>query len=108
MQLPLNLFDQPPVSVSPSQSRQASRATKRAALRGMSAASRGAQAERVLECLRSAGTTGMTRHEIADELRLPLSSVCGRVNDLLIESPSPVYQLSGCRRDGRSIVFARV
>ena len=61
-----------------------------------------AQSLRVLECVRNAGECGMTRHEIADELKIPLSSVCGRVNELL---GSKLQQRAGQRRDGRAVLF---
>jgi DNA-directed RNA polymerase specialized sigma24 family protein len=39
--------------------------------------------ERVYRAIEAAGTKGATREEIADATGMPLSSVCGRVNELL-------------------------
>jgi hypothetical protein len=41
------------------------------------------QAARILSALAEAGDAGLTRHELAERLGLPLSSVCGRVNQLV-------------------------
>lgn len=38
--------------------------------------------QRIVVLLQELGDLGATRHEIADRLRLPLTTVCGRVNEL--------------------------
>lgn len=40
------------------------------------------QQDHVFACIRRAGKVGITRHEIAGELSIPLASVCARVNAL--------------------------
>lgn len=42
-------------------------------------------AAKVLAFVRSQGSRGATRHEIAEALSMPLSGVCGRVAELLKE-----------------------
>ena len=37
---------------------------------------------KVLEAISAAGSYGATRYELAKKLNLPVSSVCGRVNEL--------------------------
>jgi len=50
----------------------------------------------------------MTRHEIADATNLPLSSVCGRVNELMKSGECGLQVVAGrrVRRDGRNVVQA--
>jgi predicted transcriptional regulator len=60
----------------------------------------------VLDALRGCGP--LTRHELADVTGLPLSSVCGRVNELIKagEAQELVEDGRRVRRDGRHIVTA--
>lgn len=43
------------------------------------------QRQEVLLALARSGTSGMTRNELARSLRMPVSSVCGRLDELLKE-----------------------
>jgi hypothetical protein len=38
----------------------------------------------VREALRKAGTAGMTRYELSEELRLPIQTICGLVRPLVV------------------------
>lgn len=58
--------------------------------------------ERVLECIRMQGAHGATREEIAELTGLKVSSVCGRVAELLKPSPPerPQIKQNGTKRKG--------
>ena len=64
------------------------------------------QRQRVLDTLRAWGS--MTRHELADATGLPLSSVCGRVNELMKSGAVREQVVAGrrIRKDGRHVVQA--
>ena len=62
-----------------------------------------AQSQAVLAAIRESGGAGMTRHEVAAALGIPVSSVCGRVKPMLGGS---LYQ-DGTRRDGRAVLKAK-
>jgi len=61
------------------------------------------QSLKVVAAIQAAGDSGLTRHECADLLGLPVSSVCGRVKPLL--DSGVLYQRKGVRRDGRAVLF---
>ena len=63
------------------------------------------QSVKVVAAIQAAGDAGLTRHECADLLGLPVSSVCGRVKPLL--DSGLLYQKPGVRRDGRTVIFVR-
>lgn len=98
----LSLFDAPRVTRQESLQRSAE---AKAAVRP-AVVDRSSQAAQVLACIREAGPSGLTRHEIAERMRLPLSSVCGRVNELLREARPAVF-IAAERRLGRSVVVCR-
>lgn len=60
----------------------------------------------VLAALRGYGP--MTRHELSAVTGLPLSSICGRVNELMAEGLVSVHEEDGhkVRRDGRYVMRA--
>jgi predicted transcriptional regulator len=64
------------------------------------------QRQRVLDTLRAWGP--MTRHELADATGLPLSSVCGRVNELMKSGAVREQIVAGrrIRKDGRYVIEA--
>jgi predicted transcriptional regulator len=64
------------------------------------------QQRTVLEVLRSHGP--MTRHEIAAVCQLPLSSVCGRVAELMKAGSVRIQKIETqfVRRDGRHVIEA--
>lgn len=97
----LSLFDNPrstPAHVSA----HVSRVTKAEALERH--APRLCQQSRdVLAAIVAAGETGRTRHEVADELGIPVTSVCGRVKPLL--DAGVLFQRPGERRNGRAVLF---
>lgn len=49
----------------------------------------------VLDAISDSGDHGATRHELASQLRRPLSSICARVNEL--ESAGLVVETGGAR-----------
>ena len=63
------------------------------------------QTLKVLAAIVEAGSAGLTRHEAAAILSLPVSSVCGRVKPLL--DSGELFQKPGVRREGRAVLFAR-
>ena len=73
-----------------------------------------AQRARILDALRAAGPSGLTRHEVQERLPdIPLQSVCSGV-DALLQRHLVGEQLAGpgergtfARRDGRKIVVVR-
>lgn len=73
---------------------------------GLRLTNRPKQRQTVLEMLRACGP--MTRHELADACHLPLSSVCGRVSELLHEGSVVIAVEDGkrVRRDGRFVLTA--
>lgn len=103
------LFDNPQAT-KPKESLRESKQAKRDAYRR----NRGAmstQAKQVLAAIQSAGGDGVTRQEIADSTGLKLSTVCGRVNDLLNAKDdagelAPQIFVKG-RRSGSGVCFAR-
>lgn len=64
------------------------------------------QRARVLETLRAWGP--MTRHDLADACGLPLSSICGRVSELMKQGAVREQVVAGrrIRKDGRHVVMA--
>lgn len=70
-----DLFNQPPMPGPRDTSRMAYKQHKQ---EGKAAI----QADAILDLLKEAGH-GMTRNEIGRDLKIPLSSVCGRVNELM-------------------------
>jgi IclR helix-turn-helix domain len=100
MQLPLNL-DEPVESVSPAKSLARSKAARRDGYKLADSH----QALVVLAAIKQA-SEGLTRHEIAAKIGIPLSSVCGRVNELL-HADNPKVYVAAFRRDGRSVLIAR-
>lgn len=50
----------------------------------------------VLEAIADSGSDGITRHELADKLRRPLSSMCARVSEL--EDAGHVVETSRSRQ----------
>jgi len=103
VQLTLPLTDTPITTVTPTESRSRSR---RAKLDSHSKLNASKQRESVLACIQSAGEQGMTRNEIAESLGIPLSSVCGRVNELL-NVERPIVYISATRRSSRSVIIFR-
>jgi hypothetical protein len=101
MQLPLNL-DEPIESVSPAKSLARSKAAKRDGYKLADSH----QAMLVFIAIAQSHADGLTRHEIAEKIGIPLSSVCGRVNELLHAEQPKVY-VAAFRRDGRSVLIAR-
>lgn len=73
---------------------------------GLRQANRPKQQQTVLQVLRALGP--MTRHEIAAVTGLPLSSICGRVSELLHEGSIAIAVADGrrVRRDGRHVLTA--
>lgn len=63
----------------------------------------------VLRYVSKMADIGATRDEIAAALGIPLSSVCGRVNELLNCQPPAVYETNDRRvtRSGKSAVVLR-
>lgn len=90
-------------ATTPTQSRQASTANKRRALRRLSPTI-GKQEQRVLECVRQAGSTGRTREEIAAELEIKEASVCGRVNSLVARGQ--LFE-RGTKRNRQGVLYAK-
>jgi len=103
MQLTLPLTDAPIETVTPTDSLSRSASAKRDSHRALTI---GNQHTLIISCIQSAGQLGMTRHEIAEALNLPLSSVCGRVNELL-NVDRPVIYISATRRQSRSVIIHR-
>lgn len=101
MQLELNLTDAP-TTVTHRESVARSRAAKVDAYRACDTSTH----RLVLDCLTS-HPLGLTRHEIAELTGLPLSSVCGRVNELLNEDRPKLY-VSDERREKRSVLKSRL
>lgn len=64
------------------------------------------QRETVLQTMRAWGP--MTRHELAEATGLPLSSVCGRVNELMKSGAVKERIVAGrkVRKDGRYVIEA--
>ena len=102
MQLALPLTDDRIESVSAAESLRRSAAAKRDAAKEISLA----QAQLVLAAIIDSGVDGVTRHQIAERLQIPLSSVCGRVNELLHDVRPRIY-VADFRRDGRSVLLYR-
>jgi DNA-binding transcriptional regulator LsrR (DeoR family) len=73
---------------------------------GLRTANQPKQQRIVLETLRALGP--MTRHELAAVTHLPLSSVCGRVSELMKAGSVKVQIDAGklVRRDGRYVLEA--
>lgn len=106
---PGGLFDNPQAS-KPAASLRESRAVKREAFRRNRVRS-GSQLHQVLDAIQAAGGKGATRPEIADATGLKLSTVCGRVNDLLNERNDagvldPRVFVQG-KRSGSGVCFAK-
>lgn len=102
MQLTLPLTDAPIQTVTAAESRSRSRSAKRDGY----AIVNSYQLQLVLDVVAAAGSDGVTRHEIADRLSIPLSSVCGRVNELLNVARALIY-VAEQRRSGRSVLVYR-
>lgn len=68
----------------------------------------GTSRARVLECIRSAGRRGVTREEISRSTGMKVSSVCGRVSELLSTRDrdgrpiQPLIRSDGTKRRGPS------
>lgn len=97
----LGLFENPTVT-SPKQSKAVSRETKRAAYLAVDGHG---QRQVVLDAVAQSGASGLTRNEIAERLGIALSSVCGRVTELL--ESGDVFQQPGVKRNKRAVVFAK-
>lgn len=103
MQLTLPLADASIQTVTAAESRSRSRSAKRDGLKRADTTLHVA----VLSYVAACGSNGATRNEIAEGLGIALSSVCGRVNELLNVERPKLY-VSSVRRDGRSVLVARV
>ena len=100
----LPLFDNPQAPT-PAKSRQVSKQTKRTAFKASQSGS-AQQRELVLQCIRDAGSVGITRKEIAERYEgIEIPSVCGRVNELIKEIPCRVFQRG--KRNRSAILFAK-
>jgi hypothetical protein len=100
-QLQLGLTD-PIESIAPAQSRARSRASRNASY--ATANLTGGRAV-VMDCLMQ-HPAGLTREEIASLTGLKLSTVCGRVNELLNVEQPRIY-VAAHRRDKRSVLVYR-
>lgn len=107
---PGGLFDNPQVT-KPAASLAESKDNKRKALARNRRAS-GTQRVQVYECICGASKVGgVTRDQIAQQTGLKLSTVCGRVNDLLTEHNAagvlaPTVFVQG-KRGGSGVLFAK-
>jgi hypothetical protein len=93
-------------AVPPPTKRRRRRSTADTSSDGLRATNRPKQQQTVLQTLRALGP--MTRHEIAAVTGLPLSSICGRVSELLSVGSLVVAVQDGkrVRRDGRYVLEA--
>jgi predicted transcriptional regulator len=73
---------------------------------GLRSANQPKQQQTILTTLRSYGP--MTRHELAAATNLPLSSVCGRVSELMKAGSIRIQKIETqfVRRDGRYVLEA--
>lgn len=68
----------------------------------------GDQARSIVEFLAVRTGTDWSRGELADTMRLRLSSVCGRVNELLASGHIEVATVRPCRMTGKRVETVRL